>query len=396
MPVRRTYPSRYFQLLKSSGPIVSYPYGDGPITEAKAIAMLEGGLTSVGRVDAAFKPLKVRTYTPIEVRELLKLLAEGDLSEEQLDAYAEDDGRLRTYAALAKQRALTIDEQAAVDEIGRRLDAEAASLVSEDLGYERERRNEIEGLTQSYDEVENKKLTSFKEAAQRKYTRAEAKEAQLRGDAELLALEEEEANGWPSAFLDMNAALADQVRLQQLRGELSAISAKKVRTAIVRDDTESARKHLRRNVPELQATEAALQLANMTKRRVNPRFGRPSPQEMPQLVDAIEVSRLPDAAEDKTGDYDFMVANTPGGPSDQFYKYNAISHGLFGDPKFISNADIHDEWTRFVQIADPGLKLPKKEPWSGTNRKQKLTDMISSAKVPSAFKMQILRKTGFV
>ena len=133
----------------------------------------------------------------------------------------------------------------------------------------------------------------------------------------------------------------------------------------------------------------------LRKRNVNPRFGRLSPQEMPQLVEAIEVSRLPDAAEDKTGDYDFMVANTPGGPSDQFYKYNAISHGLSGDPKFISNTDIHDEWTRFVQTADPGLKLPKKEPWSGTNRKQKLTDMITSAKVPSAFKMQILRKTGF-
>ena len=63
-------------MLKSSGPIVSYPYGDGPITETKTIAMLEGG-----RVDAAFKPLESSTYTPLEVRKTLKLLAEGDLSE---------------------------------------------------------------------------------------------------------------------------------------------------------------------------------------------------------------------------------------------------------------------------------------------------------------------------
>ena len=380
--------------------------------------MLEGG-----RVDAAFKPLKVRTYTPIEVCELLKLLAEGDLSEEQLDAYAEDDGRLRTYAAIAKQRVLTSEEQAAVDEIGRRLDAEAATLAREEVGFAKEKRNEIDSvdralglmtgdldradLSAKSSEVELGKVGSALAAARADEAKHDTWLRSIANSAEFKQLEDEETKGWPSAASQEEATVMEN-RLESFRVKVNR-NIQKITAAqdlamwlehysgIVssrRDDSLRDASDLRTIViPRGKVDAEAIRLR---KRNVNPRFGRPSPQEMPQLVDAIEVSRLPDAAEDKTGDYDFMVANTPGGPSDQFYKYNAISHGLSGDPKFISNADIHDEWTRFVQTADPGLKLPKKEPWSGTNRKQKLKDMITSAKVPSAFKMQILRRTGFV
>ena len=79
--------------------------------------------------------------------ETLKLLAGGNISDDQLDAYEEDASRLRVYAAVTKQRALTEDEQRAVDEIGRRLDAEAQSLASDDAAAIQEREGGLRVLS---------------------------------------------------------------------------------------------------------------------------------------------------------------------------------------------------------------------------------------------------------
>src|SRR4051812_19174983 len=46
--------------------------------------------------------------------------------------YEEDANRMRAYAAVAKERALTEDEQRLVDEVGFRLAKEAKGLVGED------------------------------------------------------------------------------------------------------------------------------------------------------------------------------------------------------------------------------------------------------------------------
>ena len=60
-------------------------------------------------------------YNPMTVLETLKLLSKGDISDDALEVYEKDGNRIRAYAAIAKQRTLTSEEQAMVDEIGTRL-----------------------------------------------------------------------------------------------------------------------------------------------------------------------------------------------------------------------------------------------------------------------------------
>ena len=79
--------------------------------------------TEVPRVDTTPKH-----YSPSDVLEILKLLAEGDITDEQVDAYEEDANRMRAYAVVAKQRSLTEVEQQLVDEAGARLAEEALPL----------------------------------------------------------------------------------------------------------------------------------------------------------------------------------------------------------------------------------------------------------------------------
>ena len=86
--------------------------------------------------------------------ETLKLLSKGDLSDEQLDMYEQDKGRLRVFVALKKQRQLTEDEQATVNEIGLRLGVEVAQLAGEDLGFDRSKQATIDELMRARDVVE--------------------------------------------------------------------------------------------------------------------------------------------------------------------------------------------------------------------------------------------------
>ena len=117
---------------------------------------------------------------------------------------------------------------------------------------------------------------------------------------------------------------------------------------------------------------------------------------MSQLVDALEVSQLPDAPEDKTSDYDFEVA-VKSGAVNRFLAKNAISHGVSTDTEVISNPKIITMWTKYrkeVKAKDPTSKPSKKVPWP-SNRTTGLKPMVESGKIPSAFMMRVLRKTGF-
>ena len=154
----------------------------------------------------------------------------------QLDAYAEDDGRLRTYAAIAKQRALTAEEQAAVDEIGRRLDAEAATLTREEVGFVKEKRDEIEGVDRALggmvndaeradlsvksSEVELNKMNSALDAARADEARIITRIAYIDTNPEYKQLEDDETKGWPSAAIPSFSRL----RKKRLTGDLRRFS----------------------------------------------------------------------------------------------------------------------------------------------------------------------------
>ena len=152
--------------------------------------------------------------------------------------------------------------------------------------------------------------------------------------------------------------------------------------------------------PAIATAAATAAQAKARKALVNPRFTARATKadlEPKLLTEAIELSQASDAPEDKQNDYDFELANKPGGPADKFYKYNAISYGLSQDPKFISKEALADAWKQYAQ-ANP-VKVPKeflkKVPWSGL-RKVALKTMLDSGKVPSEFKLQILRDTRFL
>jgi hypothetical protein len=191
--------------------------------------------------------------------------------------------------------------------------------------------------------------------------------------------------GWERRLAELRAQEAE------IDSRLPVLAAAKARAKQARNAAPAARDaalaFVRNQEPLIANAGAAVSLARSAKRAVNPRFARAEKAE-PQLLEALEVARLPDAPEDKQSDTAFANASKVGGPVDAFYEYNAISHGLSGDPKFISKEALRDAWIGFQQ-QNPGL--PKKAPWANETRKVGLKHMLESTKVPSAFKMQILR-----
>ena len=91
-----------------------------------------------------------------------------------LNAYEEDASRLRAYAAVAKQRALSEDEQRAVDEIGRRLDAEAQSLASDDVAAIQEREGGLRVLSAERGTIANAAVMAATAAEEAEQQRREA------------------------------------------------------------------------------------------------------------------------------------------------------------------------------------------------------------------------------
>ena len=79
-----TYNANYLK----TGNTRVYPLGDGPMTPAKAIKIFNGA-SFEHTAPAPAAPAIV--YDPVKVLETLKLLAGGNISDEQLDALASDD-----------------------------------------------------------------------------------------------------------------------------------------------------------------------------------------------------------------------------------------------------------------------------------------------------------------
>ena len=173
------------------------------MTQEKAFNLLRGApeeLTKAKVAEVAFDGV----YTPAGVLESLKLLADADLTDEELEAYEEDASRLRTYAATLKQRPLTADEQRVVDEIGQRLDAEANKLVAEDVGYDVSKRREIAALTKAKEDLE-----------------AEYDDAQVRIRDLLVSEQQSEERAQKAAALEakyeLEAAALDTPEFEQLK-----------------------------------------------------------------------------------------------------------------------------------------------------------------------------------
>ena len=138
------------------------------MTEAKAIAIMNKTEIAPASTPAS-TPVstpgpEVNKYSPRDVLETLKLLSKGDLTGEQMDVYEENAGRLRAYAAVLKSRALTEPEQEVVNEIGRRLDAEAKSIATEDVGYAQDQQRELSDLAVARQIVE-REIASAEAAA---------------------------------------------------------------------------------------------------------------------------------------------------------------------------------------------------------------------------------------
>ena len=120
-----------------------YPTIHAPITDKQAFAILQESPEEQTKVAAVESPVH---YNPMTVLETLKLLSKGDISDDALEVYEEDGNRIRAYEAIAKQRTLTSEEQAMVDEIGTRLAEEARKLVEEDVLSSQSNRGELESL----------------------------------------------------------------------------------------------------------------------------------------------------------------------------------------------------------------------------------------------------------
>jgi hypothetical protein len=400
--------------LKSLEPKRFYPFGRGPLTQSEVFAKL----SKAEAPEVIPEPDKI--YDPADILKTLKLLKKGNLTEEQLEGYEEAAGRLRAYAALKKQRPLKVEEQVLVDEIGGRLDKEAKELVAEDVGFVRDKQQEVATLDTERLRIAGEKAAALKDAEDFERVRDDlnqtvkklrAKEKRVGAQLEVFAaspeyvnLLAEEGRGWPAADTPKKLEKL-QHRLDRLRSvgakanaRLYELRDEKAEAKRKRDNAQQARDAALATAaaldPQLQAVVVQLE-STQADRRVNPRFtlrATKAEQELPMLIDAIEISQMPDAKEDKTADEEFAHASVPGGPVYQFYTFNAVSHGL-ADPKFISNDDLRDAWSAFV-ATNPSC--PKKAPWATVkNRKAGLKLMLESSKVPSAFKMQILRRTGF-
>lgn len=107
-----TPPSAYNATYLKTANTRRYPRIYGPMTDAKAFAILRGTPEDIAKAAATPAPVH---HTPTSVLETLKLLSKGDISDEQLETYEEDANRMRAYAALVKTRALTLEEQLMVD-----------------------------------------------------------------------------------------------------------------------------------------------------------------------------------------------------------------------------------------------------------------------------------------
>ena len=198
---------------------------------------------------------------------------------------------------------------------------------------------------------------------------------------------------------------ADVAALAKLRLDKGKIDAAALESTLAqnhfelrRDEAEAVRERYFDEVKardlEPPGVQAALELAKITNRSVNPRFAALSSKANKQAqltASAIEISRASPAAEDKKADAEFAAAAGPKGPVEEFIKFN-LSHKTT-DKKFFSNAALIQEWGEYARKNPKVLASP---PWLlEKNRQGVLKSLFRSSKVPSEFKLELLRKAGY-
>ena len=409
-----------------------YPTIHGPITDNQAFAILRGasdeetkvarapvgtsvGLTSVGPTH----------YAPMAVLETLKLLSKGDISDEQLEVYEEDGNRIRTYAAVARQRALTSEEQDMVDEIGARLAEEARKLVEEDVLSAQSKRGELEALAAVPKNLQHEQTVAVATAAAEEQKRvdaaAEAKNAEAdvinyqtissTCDAPILLLEDELKRGLPGTPGKNKAKvrLRKETELQKLKDEKLDLDNLALAATVAQSNFERLHDDaaLARDAAAATATARgadiipamdALNLARDTKREVNARFApkiSKAGKQAQLTAAAVQISQAPPAPADAKYDAEFSTMSTKGGPVEEFIKFNLGRDT--SKKKFHSNGRLMLEWVEFARKY-PKLGLPSSPPWILEKGRQKTLHAVfesDSSIVPSEFKVELLRRAGY-
>jgi hypothetical protein len=415
---RDVAPSAYNANYLKSGNRLRYPQITPPRTNQQACKEAFQNFSETPK-DSEFEKLPPRHWSPLDVIEILKLLAKGDITDEELETYTEDANRMRAYAAVAKQRALTDEEQQRVDEVGRRLSLEAKKLVAEDVSLDQAKRDEIEKLgpveqqlsasrraaVESAQVQELKRATAEHDAKIEEGNAAKYQRQSLQLDPLIRAFEEEERNDYPSkkTNIDKNsrAAVVDK-ELARLRGEKQqlddAAQQAIMNQAVLVQGAADAEAERNKNVLAVQDLERELgevELAK-SKRPINPRFRSQGAREglldQAQLIaSAMALSKAPAAEENKQADQEFASKTGPRGPVADFIRFNLSKATV--DKKFFSTAKLNTEWAEYARQHP---KVVPAAPWTfDKNRQAVLRTVFESSKVPSVFKLMLLQKAGF-
>ena len=352
-----------------------YPTIHAPITDKQAFAILQESPEEQTKVAAVESPVH---YNPMTVLETLKLLSKGDISDDALEVYEEDGNRIRAYAAIAKQRPLTAEEQAMVNEIGTRLAEEARKLVEEDVLSSQSNRGELESLAAirqnlitaravalgAADAEEQKQIDAISEA---KSAEGDVNNYQLLSgnlDPSIAILEDELKQGLPGipAKSKAKVKLRKEAELLKLQNEKVDLDNLALETTVAQtnferlsDEAKLARDNFvveaQARGAELPQAEAALDLAKTTPRLVNPRFAPKSSKASNQaqlFASAVQISQAPPAAADSKYDTEFALMSTKSGPVEQFIKFN-LGHNTADKKKFHPNTRLTQEWVQICQ-----------------------------------------------
>jgi hypothetical protein len=333
------------------------------------------------------------------VLETLKLLSKGDISDEQLEVYEEDGNRIRAYAAVARHRALTSEEQSMVDEIGARLAEEARKLVDEDVHSAQTKRGELESLAAIHQNFEHDLAAATAGAIAEEQKRldaiSEAKNAE--GDVnnfetlssiippQIAALEDELKRNLPGTPGKHKAKikLLKEDQIQKLMDEKLDLDNLALAAAVnqakferLRDEAEAARDNFSAQVPNREADAlaagAALDLGRATPRVINSRFSVKTSKASNQaqlIASAVQISQASPAPADVKYDAELALMKTKHGPIEQFIKFN-LGHNTSDKKKFHPNPRLLLEWADFVRN-NPQLNLSISPPWLLQKGRQK-------------------------
>jgi hypothetical protein len=157
-------------------------------------------------------------------------------------------------------------------------------------------------------------------------------------------------------------------------------------------EAEAQRDALFKEARDRDTAIASLSLEKQSRPKFNPRFAAARSREPELFASAVEISRAPPAEEDKALDAKFAAVTGPKGPVHEFINFNLSARTV--DKKFFSNAALAREWAEYAQrnpkvVASPPWLLEKKRP-------DILKTLFESKKVPSEFKLQLLKNAGFI